>query len=595
MVAMPTLEVVLRKLAGKGIPASAPLVQHLVLVVGMLGGALAAREARLLNISTLTHFLKGRALTLAHVFSAGMAAAISAFLALASIEYIAATRPLGKILAYGIPVWAVQLVMVLGFGLIAGRLVWHAGPNWRRRLAALALAAALVAGFKALPLVAERVGWTEFSPQLLRWPALVLLLAAILAGAPIFAALGGASLIFFWTSGDTVAAIPLNHYRLTVNPTLPSIPLFTLAGYFLAEGGAARRFVRLFDAWFGHVRGGAALVTVAVCAFFTSFTGASGVTILALGGLLLPVLLGAGYRERTAVGLLTGSGSLGLLFPPCLPPILYAIVASTSANASIRIEEIFQAGFVPGLLLVGLTGWWALRHGPPGPVSARRFDPRAAWTAVRESFWELLIPVVALTLLFSGLATPVEAAAVTAFYAFVVETLVYRDLRLFRDVPRVVTECALLVGGVLLILGVALGFTYYLIDAQVPDRAVEWATATLKSKYTFLLAVNLFLLVVGCLMDIYSAIVVVVPLLVPIATAFGIEPLHLGVIFLANLELGYLTPPVGMNLFLASYRFNKPVPEVIRASLGVLGARAVGVVLITYLPPLSLWLPQWLK
>jgi C4-dicarboxylate transporter DctM subunit len=595
MVVLPTLEVVLRKLAGKGIPASAPLVQHLVLVVGMLGGALAAREARLLNISTLTHFLKGRLLTGAQVFSAGVAAAISSFLCLASVEFVAATRPLGKILAYGIPVWTVQLVLVLGFGLIAARLVWHAGPTWRRRLAALALAGLLVALFKTLPPLAERLGWTGFSPELLRWPALIVLLAAVLAGAPIFAALGGASLIFFWTGGDTVAAIPLNHYRLTINPTLPSIPLFTLAGYFLAEGGAARRFVRLFEAWFGHVRGGPALVTVVVCAFFTSFTGASGVTILALGGLLLPVLLGAGYRERAAVGLLTGSGSLGLLFPPCLPPILYAIVASTSANANIRIEEIFQAGFVPGLLLVALTGWWAIRQGPPGPATRRRSELRAAWTALRETFWELLIPVVALTLLFSGLATPVEAAAVTAFYAFVVETFVYRDLRLFRDVPRVVTECALLVGGVLLILGVALGFTYYLIDAQVPDRAVEWATATLKSRYTFLLAVNLFLLAVGCLMDIYSAIVVVVPLLVPMGTAFGIEPLHLGVIFLANLELGYLTPPVGMNLFLASYRFNKPVPEVVRASLGVLGVRALGVVIITYVPALSLWLPQWLK
>lgn len=595
MVTLPTLEVVLRKLAGKGIPASAPLVQHLVLVVGMLGGALAAREARLLNISTLTIFLKGRWLAAAQVFSAGVAAAISTFLCLASIEYVAATRPLGKVLAYGIPVWTVQLVLVLGFGLIALRLVWHAGPTGWHRWAALALGTVVVVLFKSLPAVAERLGWSGFSPELLRWPALVVLLAAILAGAPIFAALGGASLIFFWTAGDTVAAIPLNHYRLTVNPTLPSIPLFTLAGYFLAEGGAARRFVRLFDAWFGHLRGGPAIVTVVVCAFFTSFTGASGVTILALGGLLLPVLLGAGYRERAAVGLLTGSGSLGLLFPPCLPPILYAIVASTSANASIRIEEIFQAGFIPGLLLVGLTAWWAIRHGPPEPATSRRFEWQAAKRAFREAFWELLIPVVALTLLFSGLATPVEAAAVTAFYAFVVETFVYRDLHLFRDVPRVVVECALLVGGVLLILGVALGFTYYLIDAQVPDRAVAWATDTLKSRYTFLLAVNLFLLAVGCLMDIYSAIVVVVPLLVPIATAFGIEPLHLGVIFLANLELGYLTPPVGMNLFLASYRFNKPVPEVVRASLGVLGARAIGVVLITYVPPLTLWLPQWLK
>ncbi len=595
MVVLPAAEIVLRKFFAQGISASGPLVQHLVLAVGMLGGALAAREGRLLSISTLAHFLRGRWLTAARVFSGGVAAAISALLCLASAEYVASTRPLGKILAYGIPVWTVQSLLVIGFGLIALRLAWHAGASWRTRLTALALAAGLVLTFEAAAPLAERLGWSGFSPALFRGPALAVLLVAVLAGAPIFAALGGAALIFFWTAGETVAAVPLNHYRLTVNPTLPSIPLFTLAGYFLAEGGAARRFVRVFDACFGHVRGGPAIITVLVCAFFTSFTGASGVTILALGGLLLPVLLGARYSERASLGLLTSAGSLGLLFPPCLPPILYAIVASTSANANIRIEEIFQAGLLPGVLLVAMVAGWGVWQGPHTPETSRRFDTRTAWQAVRGAFWELLIPVVALTLLFSGLATPVEAAAVTALYAFVVETFIYRDLRLFRDVPRVMGECALLVGGVLLILGVALGFTHFLIDAQVPDRAVEWATATLQSKYAFLLALNLFLLAVGCLMDIYSAIVVVVPLLVPIATAFGIEPLHLGIIFLANLELGYLTPPVGMNLFLASYRFNKPVPEIIRATLGMVAVRAVGVLLITYVPPLTLWLPHWLK
>lgn len=595
MVALPCAEIVLRKLKGAGIPASGPLVQHLVLVVGMLGGALAAREERLLSISTLTHFLKGRPLMLARILGGGVAAAISTFLCLASLDFVNAGRPLGKILAYGIPVWTVQLLLVIGFGLIAVRLVWHTGKNWRPRLATLGLALVLVAVFKGLPALAAQSGWTAFSPAALRWPSLVLLFAGIVAGAPIFAALGGAALIFFWTGGETVAAIPLNHYRLTVNPTLPSIPLFTLAGYFLAEGGAARRFIQVFDAWFGHVRGGPAIITVLACAFFTSFTGASGVTILALGGLLMPVLLAAGYPQRASLGLLTGAGSLGLLFPPCLPPILYAIVASTSAGASMRIEEIFQAGLIPGILLMVMAGWWGVRCGPKATGPVRRFDGRAAWTAFRGAFWELLIPVVALFFLFSGLATPVEAAAVTALYAFVVETFVYRDLKVGRDVPRVMTECTLLVGGVLLILGVALGFTHFLIDAQIPDQAVAWATATIKSKYTFLLVVNVFLLVVGCLMDIYSAIVVVVPLLVPVANAFGIDPLHLGIIFLANLELGFLTPPVGMNLFLASYRFNQPMPEVVRATFAMLVVLLVGVLLITYVPPLTTWLPGLLR
>ncbi len=594
MVLLPCVEIVLRKFFGGGLPASAPLVQHLVLVVGMLGGALAAREGRLLSLSTLTHFLKGRALAAATVFSGSAAAAVSVFLAYGTLEVIAESRRFSRELPYGIPVWIVQVLLTVGFALVAVRLVWHAGKTWRGRLAALGMTLALM-GVCLWPFLAGKWELPAVGPEQLRWPALVLLLAAIALGAPVFAALGGAALIFFWGAGEPISVVSLKHYRLTVNPTLPSIPLFTLAGYFLAEGGAGKRFVRLFEAWFGQLRGGPAIVTVLVCAFFTSFTGASGVTVLALGGLLLPVLLGAGYRERDALGILTGAGSLGLLFPPCLPPILYAIVASTTANANIRFEELFQAGLIPGLLLMAMAGAWGVRCGPPRDRSKLPFQFGPAWRAFLDAKWELLVPVVALVSLFSGWASPVEAAAVTAMYAFVVETLVYRDLKLFRDVPRVMGECGLLMGGVLLILGVALGFTHFLIDAQVTDALVEWATAAIKSKYTFLLAVNVLLLVVGCLMDVYSAIVVVVPLLVPVATAFGVHPLHLGIIFLANLELGFLTPPVGMNLFLASYRFNKPMPEVIRASIPMLVVLLIGVLLITYVPALTLTLPNWLK
>jgi C4-dicarboxylate transporter, DctM subunit len=594
MVLMPCLEITLRKLIGRGLPASAPLVQHLVLVVGMLGGALAARESRLLSLSTLTHFLKGRWLGIAQVFSAGVAAAVALFLAYGSLDVLAESRRFERVLAYGIPVWTVQLLMPLGFALVAARLIWHAGRAWRGRLAALGATLAVVM-VGVWPFLAERWGWPAIGVEHLRWPAIALLLLAIALGAPVFAALGGAALIFFWTGGEPISVVPFKHYRLTVNPTLPAIPLFTLAGYFLAEGGAGKRFVALFSAWFGHIRGGPAIIAVMVCAFFTSFTGASGVTVLALGGLLLPVLLGAGYRERDSLGILTGAGSLGLLFPPCLPPILYAIVASTSANANIRIEEMFQAGLLPGLLLMGMAGCWGVWCGPKRTAASPRFDWAQAWTALKAAKWELLVPVVALVFLFSGLAAPVEAAAITALYAFLVETFIYRDLRLGRDVPRVMAECGLLMGGVLLILGVALGFTHFLIDAQVTDAGVAWATSTIKSPYTFLLAVNALLIVVGCLMDIYSAIVVVVPILVPIANAFGIHPLHLGIIFLANLELGFLTPPVGMNLFLASYRFNKPMPEVIRASIPMMIVLLLGVLVITYVPALTLALPNWLK
>jgi tripartite ATP-independent transporter DctM subunit len=381
---------------------------------------------------------------------------------------------------------------------------------------------------------------------------------------------------------------------MVTNPTLPTVPLFTLAGYFLAEGGASTRLIRVFQAWFTQFRGGPAIVTVLACAFFTSFTGASGVTILALGGLLMPVLIGAGYSERSTVGLLTGSGGLGLLFPPSLPLILYAIVASLNKASGVTIEKMFLGGLGPGLLLVALAAWLGIRLGPKEEARPPAFDCGEAVRATWAAKWELLLPAVALLALFGGLATPVEAAALTALYAFVVETFVYHDVKRARDIPRVMADCGLLVGGVLLILGVALGFSNYLIDAQIPAYAAEWITGAVQSKYALLLAVNLGLLIVGCVMDIYSAIVVVVPILVPLGLAYGIDPIHLGIIFLANMELGLLTPTVGINIFLSSYRFGTPVLQVSRAVLPMQCMLVIGVLLITYLPPLTTFLPRWL-
>jgi C4-dicarboxylate transporter DctM subunit len=459
------------------------------------------------------------------------------------------------------------------------RLLWNSGKNASARLAALLLCAV----FLALAL------WPPAAPETMTAPALAVLVLATLLGAPVFVTLGGAALILFWGDGLPISSVPIAHYQQVTPALLPAIPLFTLAGYFLAEGGASRRLIRVFQTLAGHLRGGPAIAAVLVCAFFTSFTGASGVTILALGGLLLPVLLASGYSEKNALGLLTSGGSLGLLWPPCLPMILYAIIAK------IDIKEVFLGGLLPGLLLVVLTAAWGISRSPRGVVADRSFSLQEARLALWDAKWELLLPVVALTALFGGFATTVEAASLTAVYAFVVEVFIYRDLRIKKDVLRVLTECALLIGGVLLILGVALGFTNYLIDALVPDLLLEWAQRSIHSPYVFLLALNLLLIVVGCLMDIYSAIVVVVPIIVPMGLAFGISPVHLGIIFLANLELGYLTPPVGMNLFLSSYRFNRPMPEIMRSIVPILLVLLAGVLLITYLPPLSTLLPQHLK
>ena len=616
MMMLPVLESALRKSSRAGISGATLIVQQLTFVVGVLGGAIAAREGRLLALSALTTVLHGRVKATVTVFSQSFAAAVTAFLCVASVQFVRSEVPTGQVIAYGIKTWQVESLMPVGFAVIALRLWWHSATTWRGRLVSLALIGAFVAACL----------WLPVSPVKLKWPALAVLILATVLGAPVFTTLGGAAMILFWADDVPIAAVPLTHYSLVVNPSLPTIPLFTLAGYFLAEGGASRRLVRVFNALFGMIRGGPSIVTALACAFFTSFTGGSGVTILALGGVLMPVLIGAKYRERTALGLLTGAGSLGILFPPCLPLILYAIIAS-QAKASITIEQMFLGGIVPGCVMVALAIWWGVAAGPKTEGERKRFDAREARTALWDAKWELLLPAVALVALFGGFATPVEAAAVTALYAFVVETIVYRDLRIFpnphpdplpsegrgealkissppsvggedqgegerKSVVAVVTDCGLLVGGVLLILGVALGFTQYLVDAQVPGRAVAWATGAIHSKWLFLLGLNVVLLFVGGLVEIYAAIVVVVPLLVPLGLAFGIDPIHLGIIFLTNMELGFLAPPVGLNLLLSSYRFNKPMVEVMRAVLPMLAVQFIGVLLITYLPPLTTTLPR---
>ncbi len=577
MVVLPLVVVPLRGLFHIEIAGQASIVQHLTLVAGMIGGAIAARDGKLLALAS-ADLLRGQWGRVARSFGAAVAAVVTTLLCLASARFVASERAGGSLLASGIPVWIVQLVLPLGFALVAGRILWRSSESWRWRGAAIALAV----------LLALLVLRPPVAPPRLTVPAFVVLLLAMGLGAPIFAILGGAGLILFWRDGSPIASLTVDHYALITNPTLPTVPLFTLAGYFLAEGGASRRQIRLFSAVVGQLRGGPAVLVALVCAFFTSFTGASGVTILALGALLMPVLLAAGYSQRTALGLLTGTGSLGLLLPPCLPLIFYGVIAG------VDIRSMFLGGILPGILMIVLTALWGISQAPRRAAERRPFDWRETRLAVWDAKWELLLPVIALGALFSGLATPVEAAALTAFYAFVVETWVYRDLRVLADAPRVMAQAGALVGGVLLILGVALGFTNYLAFAEVPARAVDWVTATVHSRWAFLLLVNLFLLVVGMLMDIYSAIVIVVPLLVPLGRAFGVAPVHLGIVFLSNLELGYLTPPVGVNLFLSSLRFNQPMSVVVRAVLPMLLVLLIGVFLITYIPAMTTALPAWL-
>jgi len=387
--------------------------------------------------------------------------------------------------------------------------------------------------------------------------------------------------LLFMSDGVTPATVLIETYSLSVSPTLPAIPLFTLAGFILAEGHASARLLRVFRAWFGWIPGGTAVVCAILCTFFTAFTGGSGVTILAVGGVLFPALLKEGYRDRFSLGLLTTSGSLGLLLPPSLPLILYAVVAQ------IPIEDLFIGGVLPGILLTMMIAAWGVREGMRFATTRHPFRASEAGASLWAAKWELLTPLVVVVAMFSGLATAVEAAALTACYALLIQTVVHRDLSLKRDLLRVFVECVVVIGGVLVILGVAVGLTNYLVGVQLPTKMVSWVQAHIQSRLAFLLALNVFLLMVGWLMEIFAAIVVVVPLIVPLGAAFGIHPVHLGIIFVANLELGFLTPLVGINIFLASYRFKRPVLEVCRAALPFMAILAIGVLVITYVPWLT--------
>ncbi|MBI4473378.1 MAG: TRAP transporter large permease subunit [Acidobacteria bacterium] len=574
MTILPLAEVVLRRWFGIGIKGSTAIVQHLCLVVSMVGGVIAARNNRLLTLSNLGGRLTGRLQKAAQLATAGIAFAITAGLAIASAQFVRAEKEAAQILVYDIPVWWIQLVMPVGFAMIAIYTILDS-EGLARRAAVTAI---------GLGLIFATAG--SETPQAFVLPMLAALVLATLIGVPVFVTLGGIALILFWGLQQPIASIAVDHYSLVTDPSLPTIPLFTLAGYVLAESKAPQRLVRVFRSLLGNFAGSSVVATVVVCAFFTTFTGASGITILALGGLLMPILLSDGYRERRALGLVTSAGSLGLLFPPCLPLILYAIIAK------VPLEQMFLGGLLPGTIMALATAFWGFRTRERGHEEGAPFTRSEALAAAWDAKWELALPIVALGSMFSGLATPVEAAALTALYALIVEVLINRDLSPGKDLVRVMTECGLLVGGVLLILGVALGLTNYLVYVDFTLRAIDWITATIQSPLVFLLVLNIWLLIVGCLMDIYSAIVIQVPLLVPLALRFNIDPIHLGVIFLANLEVGYLTPPVGLNLFMSSFRFQKPLPEVTRATFPVALVLLAAVIIITYLPFLSTALPN---
>jgi tripartite ATP-independent transporter DctM subunit len=491
----------------------------------------------------------------------------------------------GRTLFLGIPVSYSEAIMPLTFGLMAVRfaLGTATAPATRREqvfslglsVTAVALGLASVSGWGPAQALLD-------SPaRPLVWLLAGLLAVAFLAGTPVFIAMGGLAMLLFWKDGTPIASVPAETFRLVSSATLPAIPLLTIAGYVLAEGGAARRLVRAYKGFFGWLPGGVAVMTTVVCALFTTFTGGSGVTILALGGLLLPMLKEEKYPEGFSLGLVTASGSLGLLFPPSLPVILYSVVAQ------VPVARLFLGGLLPGLLMIAMVAGYGIWVGVRHHVPRQPFHPGEALAGLWQAKWDLGLPAIVIAAVASGYATVVEAAALGCAYALVVEMAVFRAIHPWRDLPRVLATASTLVGSVIILLGVAMGLSSWLVDAEIPTALLEWTRAHIESQWGFLLALNVGLLLLGSVLEIYAAIVVLAPLVAPIGVAYGIDPIHLGVVFLANLELGFLFPPMGLNLFLSSSRFQKPLPYLYLRTLPFLAILAVGVLLITYLDAMT--------
>ncbi len=581
MLFVPLVEIGLRPLLGKGIDNAPVLVQHLGLILAMAGALVAERTGHLSSLGAGLAAARQPLLRAgAALFADASSALLCGALAQASWTFVASEMEAPREIAYGIAGWMIEAAMPLGFTLLGLRFGLRLGAQWATRLSLGLLLPA--AGFL---FAAHFDGAT-----LPLWPFALWLIAVLLCGAPIFAVLGGLALALFWSEGQPLASVPLSHYQITVNPSLPALPLFTLAGLIFARTGAAGRLGTVFTAAFGGGIAGTAIAAAILCSCFTAFTGGSGVTILALGGLLLPLLTRAGFPEQRGIGLVTSASALGVLLAPSVPLIMVAIIAR------VPINTMFLAGVLPALVMVVfllLVGGY-LRPGATAAVHS----PKTAKTeplvpALWAAKWELAAPLVAIGSLAGGIATPTESAALTAGYALLTQAFAHRELD-WLGLRRALVDCAQVIGGIMLILGMALGLTNYLIDAGIPDAAIDWAQALLPNRFAFLVALNLFLLLAGALMEIYAAIVVLVPLLLPVAQSYGIEPVHFAIIFLANMEMGFLCPPAGMNLYFAAAMFEKPLREVAASVLPAVLAILLGSLCISALPWLATGLPRML-
>ena len=574
MALIPLVEILSRPMMGKGIDNAPVVVQHLGLLMAMAGAIAAERFGHLTSLGVLVP----------RFYAVGQlgAAAVCGVLVWASGQLVLSEMSAEQMLAYGVPVWWFEAAMPMGFACLALKLGARCSTQWH-----LKLVGALVA-----PLLGAWLAYSFDGEALPLWPWVIGLVLLLSFGAPIFAVLGGLALALFWQDGLPLASIALSHYQITVNPSLPALPLFTLAGLIFAGTGAAQRLGAVFVALFGGGKAGTVIAATVLCSCFTAFTGGSGVTILALGGLLLPLLQGVGYPERKGISLVTSASALGVLLAPSVPLIMYAIIAR------VPINTMFLAGIVPAVVMVVcllIFGGYLRRDVIRTDATAKStFSMQALRDAAWHAKWELLAPVVAIGSLASGFATPTESAALTAIYAVLTQALAHRELDA-KKLGDCLSQCTQIIGGVMLILGMALGLTNYLVDAGIPDLATEWVQGVTQNKWVFLFALNVFLFAAGALMEIYAAIVVLVPLLLPLAISYGIDPVHFGIIFLANMEMGFLCPPAGMNIYFASAVFKQPIRTVAASVAPALLAIFVGTLLISWLPLLATGLPDLVK
>ncbi len=575
LISFPIFQILGRYISFFSIPASQEIVQHMTLWIGFIGAVIAARSNKLLSVVREPVFDSSTKVDLPKFFVHVFSLSIVFVLSISYLKMIQIGFQYPDYIAPYIPTWFAQLIIPVGLILIWYQMIITSSTDLKYRvlLMVISIMPTIILFFWQFPL----------ANPLLLWTKVLFAISLVAFGLPIFILLASLSIFFFlsepseWaTNYDLISTISDSAYRIVVSPTLAAIPIFTLAGYILAESNISERLIRFFKASLGWLPGSTVLIVVLLCAFFTALTGGSGVTILALGAILYPILIHDGYSKQFSLGIITTAGSLGLLFPPSLPAIIYSV------TAGINPLELFKQALIPAIFLMSIMFFYGL-YKRPKSKTVERFVFKDAFESAKIAKWEIAIPLLIILSLFSGFATLVESAALLVLYVLTVELYIFKDIS-FKNLPKIIIDCSSLVGGVLIILGFAMGFTGYLVDAQIPLKILDFVQSTISSKIIFLLALNILLLIVGCLMDVFSAIIVVVPLIAPLATYFGIDPFHLAIIFIANLELGYITPPVGMNLYLSSYRFDKDMPTIYSATLPFFFIRLIGVILITYIP-----------